>query len=346
MAIDTKQSVSITKRNKAEFYQKVRGTFSVAASVALLASACGPKNVASTAASTEDSSVSGSVGETVGGAFNGSANGQQAFQEIPVTRWYWSFLFGSDVLASTMGVCPTVSSATTGCTVSTSGGAPLATLTYSNCSFSGSQAVWNGSLDLLFPAGTSVSCGGSFPASITGNVVRSFGTGTVRTSASGVAVTVDTVGTQNAIDGHLYSGGAVVHFSGGTRDSLTLEGVNLIASGKFNHTLTTAPVGSSSTPLVISGGSVINSGSVTTFHNLAKVVATTTFNNVGFSTGCCTPTSGTLSTTFATEVGTTPSALGAKLVGTTETLSFTGCGTGTYSGIDGTPGPVTLGHCF
>jgi hypothetical protein len=42
----------------------------------------------------------------------------------------------------------------------------------------------------------------------------------------------------------------------------------------------------------------------------------------------------------------TPTVLGSALNGTTETLTFTGCGTATYSGIDGTSGPVTLGHCF
>jgi len=38
--------------------------------------------------------------------------------------------------------------------------------------------------------------------------------------------------------------------------------------------------------------------------------------------------------------------LGEALVGTTETLTFTGCGTAVYAGLDGTAGSVTLGHCF
>lgn len=62
----------------------------------------------------------------------------------------------------------------------------------------------------------------------------------------------------------------------------------------------------------------------------------------------CLPTSGMISTSFS-KISNSISprgTLGEALVGTTETLTFTGCGTAVYAGLDGTAGSVTLGHCF
>ena len=175
-------------------------------------------------------------------------------------------------------------------------------------------------------------------------VTRTFGSGTTRTSANGLTVAIDTTGSVTAANGTAYSGGSTVSFASGVRTQIAISGLNL-TSLLFRHSLTTsAGVGGSA--LTLTGGNTINSGAVVTFHNLAKMKAVSSFSNVMLTPGCCTPTSGTISTTFSTISGVTPTALGVALNGTTETLSFTGCGTATYSGLDGTSGPVTLGHCF
>ena len=306
----------------------------------LLATACGKSN--SSASSTEDSSTSGTVASVVGGAANGSSGGTLAY--LPLDHKAQSKMVALlDVLfplhnANASASCPTIPSGGGSCSVSSS----TATLTYSSCSFGSSAAVWNGSQIVDFSGSTPV-CGSAFPSGMS-SVTRTFGTGTNRTSASGVEVNVDSSGAYTAIDGNTYSGGTVASFSSGLKTGLTINGLN-IWSPLFHHSLTTnSGVGGS--PLVFSGGNTITSGTIITFHNLARIKASSTFSSVGFSSGCCTPTSGTITTSFSTINGVTPTTLGSKLSGTIETLTFTGCGTATYTGNDGTPGSVTLGHCF
>jgi hypothetical protein len=305
----------------------------------LLATACGKS---SSDSSTEDSSTSGTVASAVGGAANGSSGGTLAFLSID-HKSESKMAAVLDLLypmhaANASVSCPTIASGGSSCAVS----GTTESLTYASCSFGCSAAVWNGSQIVNF-SGATPTCGSAFPTGMS-SVTRTFGSGTTRTSASGVEVAVDSAGSYQAVDGNTYSGGELVSFSGGVRSGITINGLN-IWSPVFHHSLTTnAGVGGS--PIVISGGNTITSGAVITFHNLARVKASSSFANVGFSTGCCTPTSGTITTSFSTINGVTPTALGTRLAGTSESLTFTGCGTATYSGIDGTAGAVTLGHCF
>ena len=301
-------------------------------------SACGK---ATTAASTDDASTSGTDAAAGGGAANGSSGGTLANfwidqkSESKMCSFLDAFLPLKNAEAGT--TCPTIASGTVAnCSVS----ANTATLTYSNCSYSSSAAVWNGTQFVAFTGATPV-CGSAFPSAMS-SVTRTFSLGTSRTSAAGVGVIIDTTGAATAADGNVYSGGTTVSFSGGLRTQIAIAGLNL-NSTRFRHTVTTNAGGS---PLVISNGNTITSGTVITFHNLAHLKASSSFTNVAFKAGCCTPTSGTITTTFSTISGVTPSTLGAKMNGTTETLVFTGCGTANYEGLDGTNGLVSLGHCF
>jgi hypothetical protein len=317
----------------------------------------------STGSTTEDSSASGTVAAALGGAYNASmSGGTMAMRNEAPKHSRFSILL--DALNPTIKnalaamLCPTyaTTSPSAGCTV-TSGVMTLSYGTTTGCSFSGSAATWTGS-QTLTPASGSPSCG-SFPAptSTPFTLTRLFPPTTTRTSASGVVVTIDTAGTDAGfVTGSTQqptapSGGAVVTFnsSTGTRTQIAFPGINLIAASatgtaKFNHSITTT--GSSATPITLSSGSVTG-GTVLVFHNLVQVMGTTTFSSVSFSSGCCTPTSGTITTAFSAVSGVTPTAIGsASFVGKSETLTFTGCGTATYTGPESYSGNVTLGHCF
>jgi hypothetical protein len=134
-----------------------------------------------------------------------------------------------------------------------------------------------------------------------------------------------------------------VTITSGSISGLAINGIALKASTAsgvtlYRHVLTTSAA-DGGTALTLSGGNV--SGTVITYHQLAKVKATSVIN-VGMSAGCCTPTSGTVTTTFNTSA----SGALAKYSGATETLTFTGCGTATYTGPEGYTGNVSLTHCL
>lgn len=128
-----------------------------------------------------------------------------------------------------------------------------------------------------------------------------------------------------------------------TPTSLAINGVNLAAATSdgtaiFNHVITTNS-NDGGFDLTLSGNTA--TGRVIVYHQLAHVKATSTIN-VTFSSGCCLPTSGLITTQFDTSDA---RAL-AKYNGATENLSFTGCGTATYTGPEGKTGNVTLSHCI
>jgi hypothetical protein len=277
--------------------------------VALVFGGCGSSNSSS---GTEDSSTSGSVASSVGGAYNGSSgSGTVSFLE----KSRPSFSLIPDAFAST--ACPTLGSGGTGCAYSSG----TYTMTYSGCSFGSASATWNGSQTIAVAGSGSFACG-TFPTSGLTSVTRSFGSGTTRTSAAGTVVTVGSTGS------------TVVDWSGGTRTSIAINNFT-VSSSKFDHIIST------SSPLTISAGVV--SGTVTTNHVLAQATGTSTFNNVTLSDSCCTPVSGSITTAF-TAYGS--NALSQKFNGKSETLTFTGCGTATYTGPEAYSGNVTLGHCF
>jgi hypothetical protein len=296
---------------------------------------CGTNNSSSTA----DSSVSGTVASSIGGAFN-SNGGSLTYNDRIGTRIETLFANLFLPLAYATNACPTLGGSAAGC--SSSGNSPTTvTLNYNNCEFGNSKAVWNGSQIL---SANGIACTG-FPALVT--VTRTFVVPTTRKSPAGDFVSIDTSNDATAADGTKYSGGSSITTGpSGSITQIVINGINYIQtkadnSSGFNHTVTTAASGGSTITLSEQN---ITTGGIVTFHNKAKVKAVSTFNNVTFSAGCCHPTSGSISTTFSTINGVTPAQSG--FVGTTETLTFTGCGTATYSGPESYHGSVSLNHCL
>jgi hypothetical protein len=287
----------------------------------LIASGCGK-----TTSSTEDTSTSGSVASAAAGAYNGSSStGTEAMNEqkrkvSDIEKLLASLNPLSSANAST--ACSTVNSTTLASCVS--GG--TASVTYSDCSFGASTATWTG--------GVSFTCSGTLQNP---TVTRSINNGTTRTNSYGSVVTIN-----STESGGLYTFNSASVAGGGTTytsSSLNILGVNLVGKDSsglttFNHTIAT------STPLTISSGAV--TGTVTTYHNLAKVIATSKLA-LTFTSGCCTPTGGTIVTTFVAD-GRFAAKSGFN--GATETLTFTGCGAATYTGPEGYTGAVTLANCF
>jgi hypothetical protein len=305
----------------------------------------------SSSSSTEDSSTSGTVAAVLGGSYNNSGSGGTVTLNEIIKRTPMSTIFEalSPIQNAVAGTaCPTYAS-TSNCTSASD----VMTLTYGTCSFSGSAAVWSGAQVLTLTGSTTVPCGGTspVPSGFGGTLTRTFTDPTTRTAASGTVVqvsnTADSVFTtaySSAPTVTLPTGGIAISFTSGSRSGITINGVNLIAGtsagvAKFNHSLTSSLVG-------LSGTNLTNGATVTVYHNLLKIKATATLNNVAFSSGCCTPTSGSISTAFTAVSGVTPTVAGSLFVGNSETLTFTGCGTATYTGPEGYSGNVTLAHCI
>lgn len=291
---------------------------SLALSLGLGISGCGKSKDDS---GVEDASTSGSVASAIGGAFSGSsASGTMARAGFSSTldRMIADISMVDVAYAST--ACPVFTNAAIG-----------STLTYNNCSFGNSSALWNGSVSFTGTAGSSVT--------------RVVANGTTRTSARGTVMTIDTTGANlTPFNGDAApSGGSTVTISSGSITGIAINGVALKGSSAsgltlFRHVVTTSN-SDGGTALTLSGGNL--TGTVITYHQIAKVKATSVVN-VGMSTGCCTPTSGTVTTTFNTSA----SGALAKYNGATETLTFTGCGTATYTGPEGYTGNVSLTHCL
>ncbi|MGZ3688751.1 MAG: hypothetical protein ACXWPM_01045 [Bdellovibrionota bacterium] len=142
-------------------------------------------------------------------------------------------------------------------------------------------------------------------------------------------------------DGTSHSGGTAISFTSGARTNIAINGINLVSSGKFSHTVYTTGSG-----LGITDSSATKSvtGTLVVLHNLEKVTGTSTFNAVTFTSTCCTPTGGSISTLFS--AGAANGNANSKFIGKTETLAFTGCGTANFTDITGTTSAVTLSHCF
>lgn len=308
----------------------------------------------SSSTSTEDSSTSGSVASIVGGTYNNSdSGGTLTFRETPAQKNLFTkfaqFLPTLVPNALAASVCPTYASTGSACTVS---GSTMKLSYGTGCSFSGSEATWEGEQDLSINSGTPA-CG-TFPSRDFGGggsgiLTRTFTSGTERIAASGRVVQIDSLGSDaEAISGPPSGGMQATFSNSSTRTQIAIPGVNLIATtaagtALFNHSISTSLSGGS--PITLSGATVTG-GTVITLHNLLKIQASSTFSNVTFSAGCCMPTSGTITTAFSAVSGVTPTRLGATFIGSSETLTFEGCGIATYSGPDGTVGSVTLGTCI
>jgi len=310
----------------------------------LLQAACAPSNGGTTTGNplVEDNSASGAIAGAVGGALSGSASGGASSMKVMAD------------FSAMAGLCPTFATAA-GSTCSVSGGTMW--LTYSACSFLGSAAKFTGVQALSMSTGTAT-CG-SFPhpgasSTLTRQYVNSSGSTTpsslLRQSAAGTYLTIDnhTANLSNfdsaVIPTIVNSGyGVSVHFnSSGARDQITFaHRVNV--AGDFDQTVhATLTISESSN----GASSRTVSGPVTVYHNGLQVIGTSTLSALVHNNTCCLPVSGSITTSFTAGSNVSPTALGSLYVGKSETLTFTGCGTGTLTKYDGSVVNVSLNRCF
>jgi hypothetical protein len=254
-----------------------------------------------------DSSTSGSVASALGGAYNGSSSsGTLAQNGEP--GWLQKLSFFSTAEAST--ACTLFSGASCKST-------PYV-VSYNNCSFKGSTNLWAG--------------GAQFTCPSAGSITRTIQNGTTETTTSGLVVEVKT--------SNLYSYTGMAPSGGGTTvsaSSIEIGGIEFLGNKSGGHTVLDHTL-YTPTALTLNNGAV--TGTIVGYNNIAHVTATSTVN-VTFSANCCFPTGGTIKTTFSGG-----SDANARFIGATETLSFSGCGSATYSGPEAYAGSVSLPYCM
>jgi len=314
---------------------------------------CGKNSSTDVGSVSADTSSSGLVAGAVGGALSdSSSSGTQAFYKKfsakPTLTAEAQRLFALMPEANASSLCPTFHTTGTGCAASGS----TMDLSYSDCTFTG-NASWNGEQALTMSSGTAA-CG-SFPnPGANGTLLRQFVTsggaaGSINLTAGGLSATIDDATADlGNFDGQTIStlgnsgyGTKVTFNSSGARSQLQIDH-HLTVSGIFDHSIdgtvtVSESAGASSRTL---------NGTVKLYHNLLRVVGTSTLTNVVHEDICCLPMSGTISTTYAAGQNVSPHNGGAQLVGKTETLTFTGCGTATFTNTNGVSADVTLSRCY
>lgn len=308
---------------------------------------CNAKKDDATATTSEDTSITGAVAGTVGGAVAASdSSGKMAFQGKSPPAKIWSLLLKTSYAATT---CPQLTTASgSGCTNASN----AVDLTYASCSHGTSLATWTGTLEVSLSSGAAISCG-TFPSPSGTDLQRQFvssagvpGTGS-RTSSRGTVVTIDhqTANLGNfdnqTIAANIGTGyGTRVTFNGsGSRTGVSLK-QRVFVSGGFDHSV----VGSIT--LSESGTTRTASGTVTVYHNKAKVVGTSTFSSVVYNNTSCVPISGSITTAFAAGANVSPTAIGSAFVGKSESITFNSDGTGTFVDASGASSTVELTHCY
>jgi hypothetical protein len=336
---------------------KCNKSFSLSVFFALTLMSCGGGTGTGNPELTEDSSTSGAVAGAAGNALsNSSSSGTLAMLDFGKKETFWAKTrstldFLPEALASTS--CPLYSSASgAGCVASSH----TMWLNYSDCSFSGSAAVWHGTQALTMSAGTA-SCG-TFPnpganQTLSRQLVAFSGSSTplaatVNSKYGTVTVIDDASANLKNFNGDTIApflnggyGSQVTFNNAGLRSSIHLSyrmASDLIFDQSINGNLTI----SDATPAL--GSQTIN-GTITVYHNSLQVIGSSKFTDVVHTDGCCVPTSGTIQTTFS-QGAVAPTALGSLAVGKTETLTLTGCGTGTLTSYDGTVTNVALTRCY
>lgn len=325
--------------------------------ITLVVSACGKKaDDSTTSSASSDESASGAVASAVGGALSGTSSGGSLaiykMQEQDPVRGFWGVIARAvqPTPAFASSLCPTF--ATTGVGCSASGSSMW--LSYSSCTFQG-YASWNGVQKITKSSGTAT-CG-SFPnPGANGTLYRQFVSASGSNTPSTVSLTADSwsgvIDNSSAnlsnFDGQTIAtiqnggyGAAVTFNSSGARTGVTL-GHRTYVSGVYDHSVT----GNLSITEGNGASSRTVSGTVTVYHNLVRVIGTSTLSNLVHEDVCCLPVSGTITTSFSAGTNVSPTALGSLLVGKSETLTFTGCGTATYTSAAGKVSSVTLHRCF
>jgi hypothetical protein len=321
----------------------------------MILGACGKQAEDGLSSSSVDDSASGAAASAVGGALSGtSASGSLAIYKMreqdPVHGFWMMVAKAVEPAAMASSLCPTFATTGAGCSAS---GSSL-WLTYSGCTFQG-YSQWTGVQKITKSSG-SATCG-SFPTPpANGTLYRQFVTASGSNTPGSVSLVADNWSgvidnssanlsnfdgqTINAIQNGGY-GAAVSFNSSGARSGVTLAH-RVYVTGVFDHTVT----GNLSITEGNAASSRTISGQVTVYHNRMRVVGTSTFSNVVHENVCCLPVSGTITTAFAAGVNVSPTALGSLLVGKTESLTFTGCGTASYTSASGAVSNVKLHRCF
>lgn len=319
------------------------------ATVLLTSVGCKSKSEGTTTGNplTEDTSSSGAVVAAVGGALSGSTSGGVVAQS-PAKGF--QKLFTS---VQPMATCPTfLSSAGNGCAASGS----TMWLTYSACNFPNSSLTFTGVQALIKSSGAAA-CG-SFPnPGASATLYRQFVSASGGTTASHL-IQRNSYGTAAYIDNSsanlgnfdnqtiptLINGGygSSITFNGsGARSAISLAH-RVFAVGSFDHSV----YGNLSISESAGASSRTVSGSITVYYNGMQVVGTTTISNITHNDMCCLPVSGSVTTSFAAGANVAPTTIGSLLVGKSETLTLTGCGTGTLTKYDGSVENVALTRCY
>jgi len=336
-------------------------------------SACGTKSNSSpltppAEGASEDVSTSGTVASSIGGALSASspqgtlATSQALEPKELLEAEDDASHFKPEATSPTVSSCPSFRTlAGPTCTSSKD------TLWYSykSCSFGSSDVARTGVQALTVEGdSTAVACG-KFPHHLANNSVTSQyvtavsattpGTATI-TTKSGAIATIDhatldlnNFDTGTKISPNVGTGyGSVVQYAVGVRRSLDFaQHVYVKNSGGHvvldNSTYTSKPLTVNETNGV-SSRSV--SGTVTTYHNLLKVIGVSTLSALVHHDDCCFPVSGSIKTEFTAGNHVQPTTAGSLLVGKSETLTLTGCGTATLTDTTGKTTAVTLSRCM
>ncbi len=303
----------------------------------------------------EDSSASGLIASSVGGALLSSSSQDQQAAAVPLLIKDGPSLFKFNLLPSAWAsdlTCPRYTSVGADC--STSGSTLL--LNYDRCSFANSATEFHGTLALVMSSGTAT-CG-QYPhpgalGTLTRQFVRAINPNqpwyATATSGQGAIAVIDHVNTNlRNFDNQPIS--ALANDGYGTQVSFNASGgraglhiaQRIAVLGVFDHSIS-GNLSINESASAPSSRSV--SGSISVYHNVIQVVGSSTLENLVFNNDCCLPISGTITTSFVAGQNVAPTSLGERAIGRAESLTLTGCGTGTLVDYDGNTTAVELQKC-
>lgn len=280
----------------------------------------------------EDTSTGGLVAASIGGALANNLSVQAGSKS-------------SKTLTSALNPCPTL--LTLEGPYCTKVDDYTVNLVYIQCHLADSMAQWTGVLQIADASG--ISCGTVPTTTMSRQFVTSttdFTPGGGLRVANGLTVTLDhrTANLGNyqgdVISPNVGTGyGEKTIWNNNVRTGVELR-QRIYSSGLFDHSV------AGSVAISESAGATTRtaSGSVTVYHNILRVKGVSTLSSLVFSNNCCTPTAGSITTTFAST--TQSGAAGRALDGKSETIQFTGCGTATVTGVDGTSANVSITQCY
>lgn len=310
--------------------------FLLLSSFTLMFIACGSVDV-DTPPTSSTSSSEVAIGAVVGSIQSGDTSGTIALlnsgKETSLFPWFKLLLPSASASGS---ICPNLQSQISACSVGTSS----FSLRYQSC-VRGGLGTWTG--EEIFAFSNGATCTQNPALNTSGNMLRTFSSGTYRISPNGEKVVMDTAsstGWQSA-----KSGGFYTSYANGSSD-LAIRGIHYVAYQNYkasNGSTKTATVWdqtvSSDTAIHVTGtgaNRVVTGGVIRIQDNQRKVTGVTSItSSLLFSADCCFPTGGTISTTFS----------GGRTG--TESLTFAStCGSAQYQSRSGAVSSITLQHCL